>query len=295
MSVTSAGTLTRPLVVSDRSELAAARAAATGPVVLVPTMGALHQGHRSLLRAAREPAGTVVASIFVNPLQFGAGEDLDRYPRSFESDLELCAEEGVDLVFAPPASQIYPERPVVTVSAGPLGDILEGVHRPGHFDGVLTVVLKLFSLVRPDVAFFGAKDAQQLVLIRRMVADLDLPVRIASVPTVREPDGLALSSRNRYLSASDRRAALALSGALRAAAEQAAGGADAAAVRAAAVQTVAGEPALVVDYVSLVDPETLVDLSPDTAGPALLVVAGRVGTTRLIDNVSLRLTATRVG
>lgn len=283
------GTLTRPLVINDRAELAAARTAHTGTVALVPTMGALHDGHRALLRAARGRADIVVVSIFVNPLQFGAGEDLDRYPRTFDADLRLCADEGVDLVFAPSIATIYPQQPVVTVSAGPLGAVLEGAHRPGHFDGVLTVVLKLFQLVRPDLAFFGAKDAQQLVLIRRMVADLDVPVQIVAVPTVREPDGLALSSRNRYLTPSDRRAALALSAALGAGADRAANGAAASAVHAAAARVLAQEPNLEVDYLAIVDPVTLADLPPDASGPALLAVAARVGSTRLIDNVALLL------
>jgi pantoate--beta-alanine ligase len=289
MTVLPVDTLVRPLVVADRPALAAARAAQAGTVALVPTMGALHDGHRALLQAARRRADIVVVSIFVNPLQFGAGEDLDRYPRTFDADLQVCAAEGIDLVFAPPISAIYPEPPVVTVSAGALGDVLEGAHRPGHFDGVLTVVLKLFQLVRPDLALFGAKDAQQLVLIRRMVADLDVPVQIVPVPTVREPDGLALSSRNRYLTPPDRRAALALSAALRAGADRAADGAPAPAVSAAAARVLAQEPTLAVDYVALVDPVTLAHLSPRATGPALLAVAARVGSTRLIDNVALRI------
>jgi pantoate--beta-alanine ligase len=285
-------TLTRPRVVADRSELAAARADLTGTVALVPTMGALHDGHRALLQAARAGANSVVVSIFVNPLQFGAGEDLDRYPRTFDADLELCAGEGVDLVFAPSTSQVYPEPPMVTVAAGALGDVLEGAHRPGHFDGVLTVVLKLFQLVTPQLAFFGTKDAQQLVLIRRMVTDLDVPVQIVAVPTVREPDGLALSSRNRYLSPVDRRAALSLSRALRAGTDAATSGAAAPAVHAAAARVLGDEPAVHVDYLALVDPDTLADLSPAATGPALLAVAARVGATRLIDNVTLLISPT---
>jgi pantoate--beta-alanine ligase len=285
-------TLTRPRVVADRSELAAARADLTGTVALVPTMGALHDGHRALLQAARAAANSVVVSIFVNPLQFGGGEDLDRYPRTFDADLELCAGEGVDLVFAPSTSQVYPEPPMVTVSAGALGDVLEGAHRPGHFDGVLTVVLKLFQLVTPQLAFFGTKDAQQLVLIRRMVTDLDVPVQIVAVPTVREPDGLALSSRNRYLSPVDRRAALSLSRALRAGTDAATSGAAAPAVHTAAARVLGDEPALHVDYLALVDPDTLADLSPAATGPALLAVAARVGATRLIDNVTLLISPT---
>lgn len=286
-------TLTRPVVVGDRTELEAARAAQPGNVALVPTMGALHEGHRALIRAARAAADGVVVSIFVNPLQFGANEDLARYPRTFDADLEMCAVEGVDLVFAPSTSAIYPEQPIVTVSAGALGDVLEGPHRPGHFDGVLTVVLKLFHLTQPSLAFFGAKDAQQLVLIRRMVTDLDVPVQIVTVPTVREPDGLALSSRNRHLSPADRVAALAISRALRAGEEAAAGGAAAPAVWATAGKVLADEPAVDLDYVALVDPIRLVDLTADASGPALLAVAGRVGSTRLIDNVTVQLSPTR--
>jgi pantoate--beta-alanine ligase len=287
------GTLVRPVVFTDRAELTAARSGATGTVALVPTMGALHEGHRALIRAARAAADSVVVSIFVNPLQFGPNEDLDRYPHTFDADLELCAGEGVDLVFAPPTAVIYPERPIVTVSAGALGDVLEGAHRPGHFDGVLTVVLKLFHLTQPDLAFFGAKDAQQLVLIRRMVADLDLPVRIVTVPTVREPDGLARSSRNRHLSASDRVAALALSRALRAGEQAADSGAAAPAVQAAATAVLTDEAAVDLDYVALVDPVGLVEVSRAASGPALLAVAGRVGSTRLIDNVTVCLSPTR--
>lgn len=286
------GTLTRPVVAGDRTELNAARAAQPGIVALVPTMGALHEGHRALIRAARAAADAVVVSIFVNPLQFGENEDLARYPRTFDADLEMCAVEGVDLVFAPSTSAIYPEQPIVTVSAGALGDVLEGAHRPGHFDGVLTVVLKLFHLTQPSLAFFGAKDAQQLVLIRRMVADLDVPVQIVTVPTVREPDGLALSSRNRHLSPADRVAALAISRALRAGEEAAAGGAAAPAVWATAGKVLADEPAVDRDYVALVDPVRLVDLTADASGPALLAVAGRVGSTRLIDNVTVQLSPT---
>jgi pantoate--beta-alanine ligase len=286
-------TLTRPVVVGDRAELDAARAVQPGIVALLPTMGALHDGHRALIRAARDVADAVVVSIFVNPLQFGANEDLARYPRTFDADLELCAVEGVDLVFAPSTSAIYPEQPIVTVSAGALGDVLEGAHRPGHFDGVLTVVLKLFHLTRPNLAFFGAKDAQQLVLIRRMVADLDVPVQIVTVPTVRERDGLALSSRNRHLSPADRVAALAFSRSLRAGEKAAAGGAAAPAVWASASKVIADEPAVDLDYVALVDPVRLVDVGSDASGAALLAVAGRVGSTRLIDNLTVQLSPTR--
>jgi pantoate--beta-alanine ligase len=280
-----------PVLARTRDELAVARAGLAAPVVLVPTMGALHAGHRVLLRAARElaaPAGNVAVSIFVNPLQFGPGEDLDRYPRTLDADLAMCAEEGARLVFAPSAAEMYPGgRPQVTVDPGPGGQVLEGKFRPGFFDGVLTVVLKLFSLARPDVAVFGQKDAQQLALVRRMVSDLDLGVVIESVPTVREPDGLAVSSRNAYLSAGDRTNALALSRALRAGAARAADGARP--VLAAAGEVLAAAPALAVDYLELVDPATFAPVQAGLAGPAVLVVAATVGGTRLIDNVPVAL------
>ncbi|BAU84211.1 pantoate--beta-alanine ligase [Streptomyces laurentii] len=189
-----------------------------GPRAVVMTMGALHEGHATLVRAARDrvgPDGTVVVTVFVNPLQFGAGEDLDRYPRTLDSDLTLARAAGADAVFAPSVDEVYPGgEPQVRITAGPMGERLEGASRPGHFDGVLTVVAKLLHLTRPDLAFFGQKDAQQLALIRRMARDLDFPVEIVGVPTVREADGLALSSRNRYLSTPERHTALALSRAL---------------------------------------------------------------------------------
>ena len=203
------------VVARTRDELAAARAGLSGTVAVVMTMGALHAGHIELVRQARKQADAVIMTIFLNPLQFGPGEDLAKYPRTFDADLELCIEEGVDLVFAPSPDVVYPNGdPGVRVTAGQLGDRLEGAYRPGHFDGVLTVVAKLIHLTRAELAFFGQKDAQQLLMIRRMVRDLDFDCRIVAVPTVREADGLALSSRNMYLSAFDREAALALSRAL---------------------------------------------------------------------------------
>ncbi|TIC79399.1 pantoate--beta-alanine ligase [Nocardioides sp. GY 10127] len=288
----------RPVLVRTRAELAEAIAqAGPGRVGFVPTMGALHDGHASLMAVARERVGTgpVVVSIFVNPLQFGAGEDLDRYPRTLESDLEVCAGAGVDVVFAPTVAEMYPTwpaQPQVTVEAGPLGEVLEGATRPGHYRGVLTVVAKLFGLVRPDVAVFGEKDYQQLVLIRQMVADLCLPVDVVGGPTRREGDGLALSSRNRYLDADQRRVSLALSRALRAG--QAAAPDGPAVVLAAARAVLAAEPGVELDYLVLTDP-ALGDLP---AGPgdqepteARLLVAARVGSTRLIDNVAVALGA----
>ena len=210
-----------PVLARTRIGLAAARATLTEPVVLVPTMGALHDGHRALLRRAKQisqPNGSLVVSVFVNPLQFGAGEDLDRYPRTLERDIGICGAEGAAVVFAPHQDDMYPGEQTITVNPGALGKILEGAARPGFFDGVLTAVLKLFQLVRPTTAVFGAKDAQQLALVRRMTAEFNLPVEIAAAPIVREPDGLATSSRNGYLSAAERGTALALSRALRAAA-----------------------------------------------------------------------------
>ncbi|GAA1308821.1 pantoate--beta-alanine ligase [Pseudonocardia xinjiangensis] len=255
-------------------------------VVLVPTMGALHEGHRELIRHARRaPGATVTAvSIFVNPLQFGAGEDLDRYPRPLEADLDVCREEGVELVFLPEVTDMYPDGADTTIVPGRLGDELEGAARPGHFGGVLTVVAKLFHIVAPDVAFFGEKDYQQLILVRRMARDLDFPVSVVGVPTVREPDGLALSSRNVYLSAEERPRAATLRRALSAGAAVSARGPEA--VLDAARAVLAEEPALQVEYLELRDP----DLRPDpTAGRARLLVAARLGRTRLIDNISVQL------
>jgi pantoate--beta-alanine ligase len=273
-------------VAATRAELAAARQALPGTVAVVMTMGALHEGHAALLHAAREAADHVLVTIFVNPLQFGPNEDFDRYPRTFERDLEVVAAAGADLVFAPTRDEIYPAgEPAVRVSPGPLGEILEGASRPGFFHGVLTVVLKLLHLTRPDVAFFGEKDYQQLVLIRAMVGDLDVPVEIVGVPTVREPDGLALSSRNRYLSPAERQAALALSHALRAAEAAGVRGVGPDATQAAARAAFDGVAARL-DYLVLTDP----DLGPaPVRGPARLLVAARVGSTRLIDNAPLEI------
>lgn len=262
------------------------------PVVLVPTMGALHAGHRELIRTARRSPGAVtVVSIFVNPLQFGPHEDLKRYPRRFDADLRLCREEGVELVFAPAAEAMYPpgsDTPdsMTTVHPGALGADLEGASRPGHFTGVLTVVAKLFGIVRPDRAFFGEKDYQQLVLIHRMARDLQLGVHVVGVPTVREPDGLALSSRNAYLDAGQRAAAVALSAALAAGAHAGARGPEA--VLRAATAVLRAEPAVILDYLALRSS----GLGPvPSHGPARLLVAGTVGSTRLIDNIGVQLGA----
>lgn len=250
-----------------------------GRVGVVMTMGALHEGHAALLRAARKESDFLIATIFVNPLQFGPNEDLAKYPRTFDADLAMCEAEGVDLVFAPSPAEMYPSQPVVTVDPGPLGTELEGAVRPGHFSGVLTVVLNLLNLTGADVAFFGEKDYQQLTLIRQMVLDLALNTEIVGIPTVRESDGLALSSRNRYLSASERQLALGLSRALKAGAAQHTPDA----VLATARQELAG---LDVDYLELRDPALG---PPPVIGPARLLVAARLGTTRLIDNTALEL------
>ncbi|MFF9869197.1 pantoate--beta-alanine ligase [Streptomyces sp. NPDC013953] len=319
----------------DELDYALGHFAPRGRTAVVMTMGALHEGHAALVRAARAHVGRkgyVLVTVFVNPLQFGAGEDLDRYPRTLEADLKTAERAGADAVFAPSVAEVYPGgEPQVRIAAGPMGERLEGASRPGHFDGMLTVVAKLLHLTRPDVAFFGQKDAQQLALIRRMARDLNFPVEIVGVPTVREPDGLALSSRNRYLSPGERRTALALSAALFAArdrlAAQAAlraraatlpasesraealsklgesraaadahavaaagpGGADAvrAAARAVLDEAAKQNPPLVLDYLALVDPADFTEVPDDHAGEAILAVAAKVGTTRLIDNLPL--------
>ena len=277
-------------VARTRDELAGLRppGRTEGRTAVVMTMGALHAGHVELVRQARKQADVVIVTIFLNPLQFGPGEDLAKYPRTFDADLALCREEGVDLVFAPSPDVVYPEGdPGVRVTAGRLGDKLEGASRPGHFDGVLTVVAKLLHLTGADLAFFGQKDAQQLLLIRRMVRDLDFGCEIVAVPTVREPDGLALSSRNIYLGASDREAALALSRALDAGRQAAPEGPSA--VRRAARDVLVREPLALVDYLVLVHPETLEDVPEWYRGSAVLLVAARIGTTRLIDNLPLTI------
>ncbi|NGN91640.1 pantoate--beta-alanine ligase [Nocardioides sp. KC13] len=283
---------------STREELAkllepARRDGAT--VGLVPTMGALHEGHASLMRVARERVGggPVVVSIFVNPLQFGAGEDLDRYPRTLEADLEVCEREGVDVVFAPSVDEVYPGGdPQVTVAPGPLAEVLEGKTRPGHFGGVLTVVAKLFGLVKPDVAVFGEKDYQQLALIRRMSADLCLGVDVVGAPTQREPDGLALSSRNRYLSPEQREEATTLSRALYAAQREAEHGVEAA-LQAARAE-LRRSKGVDLDYLVVTDPAlAALPTDPAPGAEARILIAARVGTTRLIDNMSLTIGASR--
>ncbi|WP_340377011.1 pantoate--beta-alanine ligase [Streptomyces sp. SS7] len=328
--------MTTPTLLRTAAELSAR--ARGGRRAVVMTMGALHEGHATLIRTARQlagPDGEVVVTVFVNPLQFGRGEDLDRYPRTLDADLKIAGEAGADAVFAPAVDEVYPGgEPQVRISAGPMGERLEGASRPGHFDGVLTVVAKLLHLTRPDVALYGQKDAQQLALIRRMVRDLNFGVEIVGVPTVREDDGLALSSRNRYLSAPQRRTALALSAALfagrdrhaaqealrararevpathaRAEALSALGESRAAADAHAVAQAAPGgpsavraaarlvldeaahlDPPLELDYLALVDPSDFTEIGDGGdgfTGEAVLAVAARVGTTRLIDNLPL--------
>ncbi|NEM92000.1 pantoate--beta-alanine ligase [Galbitalea soli] len=277
----------RPLVLDS---IAAARAAleGRGDIVLVPTMGALHDGHLALVARALELGSTVVVSIFVNPLQFGPNEDLDRYPRTLDADVEKLAAVGVPYVFAPTAADMYPTGAAQTrVVAGRVGGMLEGRSRPGHFDGVLTVVAKLLQIIRPTFVVFGQKDAQQVFLVRQMVADLNIPVTVVTVETVRDETGLALSSRNRFLSPTEKRAAHAIPLALEAAASYADRGIDAA--LAAAQGTIMGEPLVELDYLKIVHPETFLPADDDYRGPALALAAARVGSTRLIDNAPIVL------
>ncbi|MGH3739939.1 MAG: pantoate--beta-alanine ligase [Micromonosporaceae bacterium] len=289
-------------MVNDRTGLAQKREKLVGRVATVMTMGALHEGHIALLRAARATADHVVCTIFVNPLQFGPNEDLARYPRMFDADLAICAAEGVDLIFAPTTDVVYPQQPLVRVNPGPLGEVLEGASRPGFFHGVLTVVLKLLHLTRPDVACFGQKDYQQLTLVRQMVVDFDIATEILAVPTIRESDGLALSSRNSYLSAQERLAALTLPRALEAGQRASVNGAEAALAAARALfdsDQPAGPGAVgtpqeqavpvELDYLVVTDPS----LGPAPArGEARMLAAARVGATRLIDNVALTVGGT---
>jgi pantoate--beta-alanine ligase len=275
----------------DRAGFAEAcgRARAEGATVgFVPTMGALHAGHATLLARARRDTEFVAASIFVNPLQFGPSEDLASYPRDPDRDLAVCEKEGVDLVFAPKVDEMYPEgRPQVTVDPGPLGERLEGAARPGHFHGVCIVVAKLFGIVGPCRAYFGEKDAQQLAVIRRMVADLDMPVEVIGCPTVREEDGVAMSSRNAYLSAEERRAATCLYEALARSAWLVEGGErDPAGLRAEMAKRIGAEPLARIDYVAVVDERTFEEVDR-IAGPVRALVAARVGPARLIDNLLL--------
>jgi pantoate--beta-alanine ligase len=253
----------------------------------VPTMGALHEGHLSLMRAAKSRCDIVAASIFVNPTQFGPNEDLAKYPRTFERDCQLLEKEGVDLLFAPSVEEMYPRGAVTWVTVEGLSDKLDGKSRPGHFRGVTTVVAKLFHIVEPDVAFFGQKDAAQVAIVRRMVRDLKFPVEIVACPIVRESDGLAMSSRNAYLDAAQRKAALVLSHSLRAVQDlYATGETDAAALTHSGKSVLAKEPGVRLDYLEVVDANTLDPVVQATEG-TLVAVAAYLGTTRLIDNTLL--------
>lgn len=260
------------------------RAARRGSVGLVPTMGYFHEGHLSLMRYARETADSVVASVFVNPLQFGEGEDLDRYPRDLDRDAQLAASVGVDVLFAPPVTEMYPTEPALRVTVGHLADHLCGAFRPGHFEGVATVVAKLFAGVQPDVAFFGRKDAQQLVILKRLAVDLSFPVRVVGCPIVREADDVAMSSRNVYLSPRQRDSARALSqGLIRAVNAVEAGERSARAIIGLVRDEVGRTPGVDVQYVEMVDADTLQPIETlDT--DAILALAAFVGATRLIDN-----------
>jgi len=274
-------------VVRRRADLRAALDAAARPIGLVPTMGWLHEGHRALMQRARAADATTVVSIFVNPRQFGDPADLARYPRNEARDLEVCEAEGVDLVFAPPVEEVYPPGFDSVVSVGAIARPLEGAARPGHFEGVATVVAILFNLVGADRAYFGQKDAQQVAVIRRMAIDLAIPTEVIACPTIREPDGLAMSSRNVHLSPAERAAAPVLRRALLAAAEAwSSGERSAETLRERMRAVLSREPLAVVEYVSCADDATLAELDR-VAGPALLSLAVRFGSTRLIDNEPL--------
>ena len=275
-------TTTVPTIAEVRAAVAAARAVGRR-VALVPTMGALHEGHLALVARAREVADVVVVSLFVNPLQFGPKEDFARYPRDLDTDAALLDSAGADLLFAPAPTELLPDgRTQVRVVAGPIGNTLEGRIRPGHFDGVLTIVLKLLHVVAPDVVVFGQKDAQQVFLVQRMVRDLDVPVAIEVVDTVREQDGLAMSSRNRYLATDERRLARAVPAALEAAESSADRDVDT--MITAAQSALAGEDGAALEYLAVVDPATFAPVDDGYRGRALVLVAARVGGTRLIDN-----------
>jgi pantoate--beta-alanine ligase len=274
-------------VLTTLAQVRTARGAVEGAVGLVPTMGFLHEGHLSLVRAARAENDCVFVSIFVNPTQFGPNEDLSTYPRDMDRDLELLRAEGVDYVFAPTPDEMYPDSFGTSVDVGDVALPLEGAARPGHFRGVATVVLKLLNIVQPTRAYFGKKDAQQLVVIKRLVRDLDVPTQIVAMPTVREPDGLALSSRNAYLDANQRKAATVLHEALDLAQEMWTRGArDVAQYKKRIAEVIEGEELAKLEYVSVAHPETLQELQR-IKGPALVSMAVRIGRTRLIDNVTL--------
>ena len=270
------------------AEFRAARAGVPAPLGLVPTMGYLHEGHIALVDAARAECATVAASIFVNPTQFGPNEDFERYPRAEDRDLELLEAAGTDLVLMPAVEEVYPPGDATRVRVGGITEGQEGARRPGHFEGVATVVAKLFGMVQPDRAYFGEKDGQQLRVIRRMTRDLLLPIEIVACPTVREPDGLALSSRNVYLSAAERTQALSLSAGLRAASDAFNGGErDAGRLRAMVRERIESQPLADISYVSLADSETLDELEGAVERAAMLSIAVRFSGATLIDNVTL--------
>lgn len=274
-------------VVETVAEMRQGRRRASGPVGFVPTMGYLHEGHLSLARQARRENDTVVASIFVNPAQFGPHEDFARYPRNAERDLALLAEVGVDLVYMPSVAEMYPAGFSTYVEVGGVTERLEGAVRPGHFKGVATVVAKLFNIVQPTKAYFGQKDAQQVIVIKKMVADLDMDLEVVVMPTIREVDGLAMSSRNVYLSPGERQSALVLYRSLNLAREMwKKGERDAGKVRQAMALLIAGEESAKVDYISVADAATLEEIGT-ISGPALVSLAVRFGKTRLIDNIIL--------
>jgi pantoate--beta-alanine ligase len=282
-------------ITNSTAEYSEFRATLQGPgaprIAFVPTMGALHDGHRSLIKLARSRGDVLAVSIFVNPLQFGPGEDYARYPRPLEDDLQVCEADGVDVVFVPSVRDLYPPGRQVTVDAGALGTVLEGRSRPGHFNGVLTVVLKLFNIIQPQIAIFGEKDAQQLACIRRMVSDLNVPIEIVAAPIVRESDGLALSSRNVFLTATERAVARSISAALEKAATQS----SVPSARAAAYEVLdraQAEPCFELDYATIVNPATFAEVPDDHVGPATFLVTARVGGTRLIDNTIINFAST---
>ncbi|MDO5025406.1 MAG: pantoate--beta-alanine ligase [Trueperella sp.] len=276
-------------VCNTRAELAAALAKLTGTRGLVMTMGALHAGHMALVRASQAQMDHTVATVYVNPLQFAPGEDFDTYPRTPEADFALLADAGVAVVFAPTDAEMYPRPPLVRIDPGPVADILEGASRPGHFAGVLQVVHKVFRLTQPDVAFFGQRDAQQLALVRTMVADLEMGIEIAAVPIVRDPNGLALSSRNKYLTGTELVRAAGIYDALTDARDVALTGASASKIAYAAFNALSARPGIKIDYVELVHPETFQKLVGDYTGPGLLTAAAWVGDTRLIDNLTVQI------
>jgi pantoate--beta-alanine ligase len=279
-------------IISSANDLAAAVSNARQhgkSISFVPTMGALHDGHLSLVEIAHQQSDFVVVSIFVNPLQFAADEDFEKYPRTLQEDAEQLSAVGVDVLFAPDVDGVYPNGDRITQHSGPIGETFEGAARPGHFDGMLTVVARLFDLVKPDLAVFGNKDAQQLFLIRRMVENSNHrwnALQVIGAPIIREEDGLAMSSRNRYLSSDERELAQKISRALRAA--ETASGTPEARVR-AAEQVMATAPAVRLDYVALVNPATFDPIEAGFVGRALLIVAAKVGNTRLIDNLSITI------